>query len=170
MVAEGVQSRHPTLRPYAPGKKRGSLCLTHVRGGHVMKSYALVGIVTLLSLLLYVYMGVRVGQGRAKFGVAAPATHGHPDFERLFRVHANTLEWLPIYLVSLWLFALYWDSLVAAGLGLIWIVGRILYMTGYSKAAAARSTGFMVQMAATGILLLGSLGRLIWILLIPTST
>ncbi len=100
-----------------------------------MKSYALVGIVTLVSLLLYVYMGVRVGQARTKFGVAAPSIHGHPDFERVFRVQANTLEWLPIYLVSLWLFALYWDSRVAAGLGVVWIVGRVLYMTGYSRNA-----------------------------------
>ena len=129
-----------------------------------MKSYALVGIVTLVSLLLYVYMGVRVGQARRKFGIDAPAIHGHPDFERVFRVQANTLEWLPIYLVSLWLFALYWDSQVAAALGVVWVIGRVLYMTGYSRAAGARSTGFMIQMAATGILLLGALGRLVWIM------
>ena len=133
-----------------------------------MKTYALVSIVTLVSLLLYAYMGVRVGQGRGKYGVAAPAIHGHPDFERLFRVQANTLEWLPIYLVSLWIFALSWDSLVASGLGVVWIVGRVLYMTGYSRAAGARSTGFMIQMAATAILLFGALGRLIWILVVPT--
>lgn len=134
-----------------------------------MKSYVLVGIVTLVSLLLYVYMGVRVGQGRSKYGIEAPAIAGHPDFERLFRVQANTLEWLPIYLVSLWLFALFWDGLVAAGLGVVWIIGRALYMTGYSRAAGARSTGFGIQMAATGILLLGALGRLIWIMVTPTS-
>ncbi len=128
-----------------------------------MKSYALVGIVTLLSVLLYLYMGLRVGQGRSKYGVEAPAIHGHPDFERLFRVQANTLEWLPIYLVSLWLFAIYSDARVAAGLGVLWIIGRVLYMLGYSRAAGARSTGFMIQMVATAILLFGALGRLIWI-------
>ncbi len=134
-----------------------------------MKSYALVGIVTLVSLLLYAYMGVRVGQARSKFGIAAPAIHGHPDFERVFRVQANTLEWLPIYLVSLWLFALYWDSRVAAGLGVVWIVGRTLYMVGYSRAAGARSTGFTIQIVATAILLFGALGRLAWILLAPPT-
>ena len=134
-----------------------------------MKSYALVGIVTLLSLLLYFYMGLRVGQGRAKFDVPAPAILGNPDFERLFRVQANTLEWLPIYLVSLWLFALYWDSRVAAALGVLWIVGRVLYMTGYSRAAAARSTGFLIQTLATAILLFGALGRLIWLLVTPAA-
>ena len=133
-----------------------------------MKSYALVGIVTLVSLLLYFYMGLRVGQARSKHGVAAPAIHGHPDFERVFRVQANTLEWLPIYLVSLWLFALYWDSVIAACLGVVWIIGRVLYMLGYSRAAAARSTGFLIQLVASAILLFGALGRLIWLLFLPT--
>jgi len=122
-----------------------------------------VAIVTLVSLLLYFFMGLRVGRARTTFGVAAPAIHGHPDFERVFRVQANTLEWLPIYLVSLWLFALYWDDRVAAGVGLVWIIGRVLYMTGYSRAAGSRSTGFAIQALATGVLLFGALGRLIWL-------
>lgn len=128
-----------------------------------MQTHVLVAIVTLLALLLYIVMGVRVGQGRGKHGIAAPAISGHPDFDRLVRVQANTLEWLPPFLVSLWLFALYWDERVAAGLGVVWIVGRILYMTGYSREAGARGTGFMIQMVATAGLLLGALGRLIYL-------
>jgi glutathione S-transferase len=129
-----------------------------------MHFYPLVAIVTLLALLVYFYMGLQVGQGRSKFGVAAPATTGNPDFERLFRVQMNTLEWLPLFLVSLWLFAVAWnDDRITAAIGLVWIVGRVLYLTGYSKAAASRSLGFLVQALATGILLFGALGRLVWI-------
>ena len=131
-----------------------------------MPAHALVAIVSLVALLLYIVMGFRVGQARAKFGVAAPAISGHEDFERVFRVQANTLEWLPIFLTSLWLFALYWDDRVAAGLGVVWIIGRVLYMTGYSKAAASRSTGFLVQMAATAVLLIGALGRIIYLMVV----
>jgi glutathione S-transferase len=119
--------------------------------------------VTLVALLLYFFMSLRVGQARSKYGIAAPAITGHPDFERTFRIHANTLEWLPIFLASLWLFAFYWNDLVAAALGLIWIVGRALYMTGYSKEASARSTGFGIQAMATAVLLFGALGRIAWI-------
>ncbi len=132
-----------------------------------MESHALVAIVTLLALLLYVFMMVRVGQARGRYGVEAPAITGHPDFERVFRVHANTLEWLPIFLPSLWLFALFWDDRVAAGLGLVWIIGRIFYMTGYTKAAAARSAGFLVQMLAAAVLLFGALGKIIWVTIHP---
>jgi glutathione S-transferase len=128
-----------------------------------MQAHILVAIITLAALLLYFVMAIEVGRARGRFGVPAPAINGHADFERVFRVQANTLEWLPIFLVSLWLFALYWNDMVAAGLGLIWIIGRILYMTGYAKAAEARSLGFMIQLVATAALLLGALGRLIWL-------
>ncbi len=128
-----------------------------------MNQHLPTAVVTLMTLLLYFYMSLRVGQARTKYGVAAPAITGNPDFERTFRVHANTLEWLPIFLASLWLFAIYWDDRVAAGLGLIWIIGRALYMTGYSKEAGARSLGFAIQALATGVLLFGALGRILWI-------
>ena len=129
-----------------------------------MNIHPLVAIVTLLALLVYFYMGLRVGQGRTKYGVEAPAVTGHPDFERDYRIQMNTLEWLPLFLVSLWLFAIAWGSdLIAAAIGVVWIIGRILYLTGYSKAAAARGPGFGIQALATGVLLFGALGKIIWI-------
>ena len=47
-------------------------------------------------------------------------------------------------------------------LGLVWIVGRVLYMTGYSQAAQKRGPGFLVQSLACGVLLLGALGTIVW--------
>ena len=134
-----------------------------------MLIHAPVAIVSLIALLLYFYMGLRVGAARSRFGVAAPATTGHEDFERVFRVQANTLEWLPIFLTSLWLFALYWDDRIAAALGLIWILGRYLYMTGYTKAAASRSAGFGIQALATAVLLFGALGRIVYVVFVHSA-
>ncbi len=114
-------------------------------------------IVTLLAVLLYFYTGLLVARARAKFGVKAPAITGHPDFERVFRVQMNTLEWMPIFLPTLWLFAIYVNDIAAAALGVVWIVGRALYMVGYTEAADKRSRGFGIQAAASGILLLGAL-------------
>ena len=126
-----------------------------------MQSHALVAIVTVLALLLYFMMGLRVGGARSRYKIPAPAIGGNEDFERIFRVQANTLEWLPIFLPALWMFAVLGhgpvlNDRVAAALGLLWIIGRFLYMTGYSKAAGARSTGFLVQTIATAVLLIGS--------------
>lgn len=128
-----------------------------------MESHLLVAAVTLLSLLTYFWLGLRVAGARRRHGIAAPAISGHEDFERVFRAHQNTLEWLPMYLASLWLFAIYWRDDVAAILGVIWIIGRVLYGLGYAREAGARSTGFLVQALAVGILLFGALGRIIWV-------
>jgi glutathione S-transferase len=125
--------------------------------------HPLVAIVSLVALLVYFTMSARVGRGRIKYGVAAPAVTGNPDFERDYRIQMNTLEWLPLFLVSLWLFAFAWnDDRIAAAVGAVWIVGRILYLTGYSKAAESRGPGFAVQALATAVLLFGALGRLVW--------
>jgi glutathione S-transferase len=129
-----------------------------------MQPHSLVAIVTLLSLLLYAAMGIAVGRARGKSGIHAPAMTGDPLLERTIRVQANTLEWLPIFLVSLWLFALYWNDLVAAGLGLVWIVGRVLYGRGYVADPGKRETGFMIQALACAVLLFGALGRIVYVM------
>lgn len=123
-----------------------------------------VTIVTLLSLLVYVWMMMRVGGARRRSGINAPAMTGHDDLERNIRVHINTLEWLPIYLPSLWLFAIYWNDMVAAGLGVLWIIGRILYALGYVRDPSKRELGFVIQALATAVLLFGALGRAVWVL------
>lgn len=119
-------------------------------------------LVTCLTILAYFFIIFRVGKARATFGIKAPATTGNPDFERVFRVQMNTLEWMVVFLPSLWLFAIYISDPIAAVLGLVWIVGRILYLTGYSQAANKRELGFMIQGGATALLWLGALGAIIW--------
>ena len=119
-------------------------------------------LVTLLAVLLYFYTGILVAKARGKFGVKAPATTGNPDFERVFRVQMNTLEWMPIVLPVLWLFALYVNDWGAAALGLIWIVGRIIYISGYTQAADKRHRGFSIQAFATIALFIGAVGGIVW--------
>jgi glutathione S-transferase len=119
-------------------------------------------LVTLLAITFYLYTGLRVGWARAKFGVKAPATAGQPDFERVFRVQMNTLEWMPIFLPALWLFALYVNDIAAAIIGLVWVGGRFLFMTGYTEAANKRGRGFGIQAVATGVLWAGALIGIIW--------
>src|ERR1700687_4814309 len=119
-------------------------------------------LVTCLAILFYFFTSFNVGKARAMFGIKAPATVGNPDFERVFRVQMNTLEWLPFFLPALWLFAIYINDAFAAGLGLVWIVGRILYMTGHSKAANKRGLGFGIQAGAAMLLWLGAIGAIAW--------
>jgi glutathione S-transferase len=124
--------------------------------------YQYTALVTCLAILFYFFTSVRVARARVTYGVKLPAIAGQPDFERVFRVQMNTLEWMPIFLPSLWLFAIYVGDRGAAAIGVVWIVGRIFYLIGYTKAVEKRGPGFGIQALACIALLLGSLGAIIW--------
>lgn len=114
-------------------------------------------LVTLIACLFLFATGIRVAMVRVKTGLKAPATTGNADFERAYRVQINTLEWMPIMLPALWLFALYVSDVWAAVLGLVWVGGRIWYMIGYLEAAEKRGFGFTVQALASVVLWFGAL-------------
>jgi glutathione S-transferase len=127
-----------------------------------MQAHAYVAVVTALALLVYLWMVIGVGAARRKSGIKAPAMTGDPLLERAVRVQSNTLEWLPIFLPSLWLCHLFWQQqdqagIVASSLGAVWILGRILYALGYVRDPSQRSMGFLIQFLASVVLLLGAL-------------
>jgi len=124
--------------------------------------YHLTALITCLAVAVYFSTGILVAKARTAHGIKAPATTGHPDFERVFRVQMNTLEAMPMMLPSLWLFAIYVSDPIAAAIGLVWIAGRILYIATYTKAADKRGPGFGIQAFATMALWLGATGGIVW--------
>jgi glutathione S-transferase len=131
-----------------------------------MSSYYPIAVVTLLSGVLCSGMGIAVTRARSKSGIFAPAMTGNAVLERKIRAHANTLEWMPIFLPALWLFAMCWSVPWAAAFGAVWIVGRIVYFLGYASAAERRFGGFFIQAIAALALLFGALGRVIYLMII----
>ena len=121
-------------------------------------------IVTLLAVALYFFFATRVAVAHGKFGVKLPATTGNVDFERVFRAHENTLEWMPTFLVPLWLCAIYLSDIAAAALGLLWIVGRVVYFVGYSKAVEKRLPGFFIQSTACMLLFVGAAAGIVMVM------
>ncbi len=117
----------------------------------------LTAIVTVLVLIQYIILSIRVGQARGRYGVEAPATAGHPMFERHFRIHQNTLEQLAVFLPALWLFAAYVSGTVAALFGLAFIAARFVYERGYLADPKQRGTGAALTAVTSSILLLGGL-------------
>jgi uncharacterized membrane protein YecN with MAPEG domain len=102
--------------------------------------------VTLLIGFFYFYCAFRVGNLRAKHNIRAPATSGHPEFDRAYRVQLNTLEQMGIVLPFLWVAAFYpipWAWL-APLIGAIWIVSRIVYRVGYMADPDGRLAGAML--------------------------
>ena len=116
-----------------------------------------VAIVTVLALLQYFLFGYQVAAARIRYDVAAPATTGHPKFERNFRVHQNTLEQLIAFLPGLWLFGWYVHAVVAAALGLLFIAGRFVYRASYLADPVSRAPGVVTGGLAIIVLLLGGL-------------
>lgn len=126
-----------------------------------MQDYVWTCLITLLAIVVYFIASMGVGRARYTYKIAAPATTGHDAFERHFRVQMNTLEWMPIFLPSLWIFASYWGDALAAGIGAVWVVARVLYMNGYVRDAKSRGAGFALQALAALVLLIGALAGVV---------
>ena len=114
-------------------------------------------IVTLLALIEYLVFSTLVGRARGKYGIKAPATSGHPLFERAFRVHQNTQEQLIIFLPALWVFGELVSPTIGAAIGLVFVIGRAVYAQGYMADPDKRGTGFLIGALANFALILGGL-------------
>ncbi|KAF9429551.1 Microsomal glutathione S-transferase 3 [Podila epigama] len=94
------------------------------------------------SIALTVFFGARVTSVRETAKVPLPflyadqaeALEDHKKyiFNCYQRVHQNTLETFPSYLVLL-LFAGAWYPLIATGFGAVWFLGRVFYFIGYTS-------------------------------------
>ncbi|MEX1197733.1 MAG: MAPEG family protein [Pseudohongiellaceae bacterium] len=114
-----------------------------------------VAIIVVLALLQYLAFGMLVGRARGRYEVKAPAISGHPVFERYYRVHQNTLESLILFLPALLIFATYASASVGAGIGVVYLLGRQLYLRAYVKDPASRGPGFLLTLLPTVVLLIG---------------
>lgn len=109
-------------------------------------------IVTALALLQYSWFGVQVGMMRGKHGIKAPAVSGAPEFERMYRIHYNTMEQLVMLLPLMWIFAHFINPLWAAGFGLVFIVGRFVYRASYLKDPDNRGAGFTLTFLPSAVM------------------
>jgi glutathione S-transferase len=122
-----------------------------------MSLYTFPSLVTAIALVVYLVITLNVGRARVKYKVKPPIMTGEPEFERVLRVQQNTLEQLVLFLPALWLFAVYVSPAWGAGIGALWILGRIAYAWGYYQAAEKRGPGFGISFLAVFALLLGGL-------------
>ena len=121
-----------------------------------MALYPLTTLAILLAVIVYFGLGGVVGKARATWQVPAPASSGHPEFDKRNRVHVNTLEQLAIFLPAIFLAAPVLGDAVTALVGVVWSVGRIVYARGYYADPAKRGPGFMISLLATLVLIVGA--------------
>ena len=119
--------------------------------------YLYPSLVTALTLIVYQVLTVNVGRARIKYKIMPPAMSGDENFERVVRVQQNTLEQLVFFLPGLWLFSFYVSPLWGAGLGTVWLIGRIIFAWGYYQATEKRVAGFAISTLSGITLVLGAL-------------
>lgn len=120
-------------------------------------------IVTVLALVQYVFFGIQVGGAHQKYGVTAPSMSGDPQFERVNRVHQNTLEQLMVLIPALWMYAHYVEPLWGAGMTVVYLIGRFIYRAEYIKDPSTRTLGFTLSFFP-GVIML------IWVLVIAVMS
>jgi glutathione S-transferase len=106
---------------------------------------AWIHLVAVLALFQFLLFGALVGRARGKYGVHAPATTGNEVFERYYRVQMNTLELLVVLLPAMWIAAAYWDPRWVAAAGMVYLVGRMVYLRAYTTEPRSRGLGYMLS-------------------------
>ncbi len=118
----------------------------------------LIEIVVSLALVQMIAFAMLVGRARGKYNIEAPAATGHEIFDRYFRVHMNTVEMIIAFIPAIYLFGKNISEPWGAGIGAVYLIGRILFLKGYVADPKKRGLGFALSFIPTMILLLGGLG------------
>ena len=122
-----------------------------------MLTYPLTVLASGAALIIYIAVFMIAGRARTTYGVAAPAVHGHIEFEKRHRVQMNTLEQLVLFLPALWLAAPVLGDRNTALIGAVWSLGRIVYAAAYVRDPKTRSLGFGLTLVPSLILLVAAL-------------
>ncbi|XP_073676195.1 microsomal glutathione S-transferase 2 [Garra rufa] len=108
----------------------------------------LIAAVSTLSALHLAFQARRVGWSRMKYKISPPTVTGPPEFERTFRAHQNSVEMYSIFLVVMWISGIFFNEVLAALGGLVYIVGREMYFIGYIHESKKRLPGFYLVLCA----------------------
>jgi glutathione S-transferase len=111
-----------------------------------------VELVAALAVIQFLSFGALTGNARRVSGLKAPAVTGHPTFERMYRVQMNTLELLVAFMPALFLAAKFWPPVLIAGLGVVYLVGRVIFWRAYVTDPSKRALGFILSIVPTMLL------------------
>lgn len=126
---------------------------------------------TLAVFFYYAATAMSVGSARYKYGVKAPATTGHIEFEKRYRVQMNALENLvvcfsiilqffnteKVFVPLMWICVLLgYKDLYIGICAAVWVFGRTIYFYTYLKSPETRILGFLPQLLAQNALMIAA--------------
>ncbi|OSZ63762.1 hypothetical protein CAP39_14050 [Sphingomonas sp. IBVSS1] len=120
----------------------------------MLAAYPITTLALVLALMVYFWITLNVGRARGTYGVPAPQSGGHPEFDKRYRVQMNTVEQLVWFVPALIIGVPVLGDLVAGSLALVWSLGRIIFAVTYYRDPAKRSLGFALTMLPTFVLLI----------------
>jgi len=120
----------------------------------MLATYPITTLALVLALMVYFWITLNVGMARGTYGVPAPQSGGHPEFDKRYRVQMNTVEQLVWFVPALIIGVPVLGDLVAGSLAAVWSFGRIIFALAYYRDPARRSLGFALTLLPTAILLL----------------
>lgn len=114
-------------------------------------------LITIAAAVYTFMLSGRVGGLRGELKISAPATTGHDQFERAFRVHYNTIEQFVLFVPLLWMASAVVGDLWAAAVGSVWLLGRFVYSSSYMNDPSKRTRGMLITVFPMGVLAIASL-------------
>jgi uncharacterized membrane protein YecN with MAPEG domain len=121
-----------------------------------MTTVSMVALVLVLAAIEVMVLGFLVGRGREKYGVPAPATSGHPAWERLNRAHQNSLEQLVLFMPLFLAYCFNTGMQTGILLGVLYLIARVVYAVGYVRDADRRAAGAFLTAAVQAWLAVGA--------------
>ncbi len=114
-----------------------------------MISFPFTTLALVFALFVFFGLAANVGRARLKWNVPAPASSGHPEFDKRYRVQMNTMEQLLLFLPATFMAVPVLGDMVTAALALTWSAGRIIYARSYYNDPAKRGPGFGLTLLPT---------------------
>nr|XP_028574078.1 leukotriene C4 synthase [Podarcis muralis] len=134
----------------------------------MLHQIALLATVTVLGVLEQAYFAMQVIYVRRKCKVSPPVTSGPPEFERIFRAQANCTEYFPIFLSLLWVAGVFSHQVLAACCGVLYLIARYQYFSGYARCAQGRLAPLYLSAGVLCILIgLSVTGLLVYFVPLP---
>ena len=96
------------------------------------KDFSYVIFCIVYTIITNIYLAIKVGKARKQYGVKYPAMYSDSSnlFNCIQRAHQNTLEQIPLFLVTLILVGVAFPKFAAA-CGAIFVTSRFSYAWGY---------------------------------------